>query len=172
MRKRLISNDMAIGGGQYANLKNGIRYVIFTPGFDIYKGCNVLYNLKETDLQVGTMMTEILRDELGYVYEAAKTVQTNDIIELYDDNTIQTSISYYTHGFPFADAEFVINFQLDLNLDTIINNESYTQGTGYSLEMPSGSIFQIINNQTLYPSFIEDIYFEPQEERYIMILTV
>lgn len=118
------------------------------------------------------MMTEILRDELGYVYEAAKTVQTNDIIELRDDNSIYTEISYYTHGFPFVDAKFIISFQLDSNLDTITNNESYTQGTGYSLEIPSGDTFTIINNQILYPSFIEDTYFEPQEERYIMILTV
>lgn len=155
-------------GGQYANLKNGIRYVIFTPAFDIYKGCNVLYNGEDTDLQINAMMTEIQHDELGYVYDSLP----DRLIELTDDNRIWIAISYYTYGAPFVDAKFIIHFQFDSNLDTIIDNSCITEGIGYFLESPSGNIFQIINNQTLYPSFIEDTYFEPREERYIMILTV
>lgn len=113
-------------------------------------------------------MTEVQHNELGYVYDTLP----DRLIELTYDNSIRANINYYTGGFPFVDAQFIIHFQLDLNLDTITNNESYTQGAGYSLEMPSGGTFTIINNQTLYPSFIEDTYFESEEERYIMILTV
>lgn len=113
-------------------------------------------------------MAKVQHDELGYVYDTLP----DRLIELTNDNSIWANINYYTGGFPFANAQFIIHFQFDSNLDTITNNESYTQGTGYSLEMPSGDTFTIINNQTLYPSFIEDTYFEPEEERYIMILTV
>lgn len=161
---------MAMGGGQYANLKNGIRYIIFTPSFDIYKGCNVLHNGEDTDLQISAMMTEVQHNELGYVYDALP----DRLIELTDDNWIWTAISYYTGGAPFIDAQFIIHFQFDSNLDTIIDNSCITKGSGYSLIPPSsfGGSFIIADNQPLYPSFIEDTYFEPQEERYIMILTV
>ena len=155
-------------GGQYANLKNGIKYVIFTPDFDIHKGCNVLYNGEDIDLQVNAKMAEIQNNDLGYVYSIYSSY---DYFQLTDDNWIWKSISYYTYGAPFVDAQFYIHFQFDSNLDTIIDNSCITEGSGYSLELPSGP-FTIINNQTLYPSFIEDTYFEPEEERYILILTV
>lgn len=113
-------------------------------------------------------MTEIQHDELGYVYDAS----SNRLIELTDDNWIWTTIGYSVGGAPFRDAEFIIHFQFDSNLDTIIDNSCITEGNGYFLESPSGNIFRIISNQTLYPSFIEDTYFEPEEKRYIMILTV
>ena len=113
-------------------------------------------------------MTEIQRDELGYVYDAS----SNKLIELTDDNWIWTTIGYSVGGAPFRDAQFIIHFQFDSNLDKVINIRCITEGSGYSLESPSGNSFTIINNQTLFPSFIEDTYFEPDEERYILILTV
>lgn len=127
-----------------------------------------MHNGEDDDLQIGIRMTEIQHDDLGYVYGASP----NDLIELTDNNWIHTVIGYNVGGSPFRDAEFIIRFQFDTNLDTIASNESYTQGGGYSLELPSGGTFTIMYNQTLLPSFIEDTYFEPQEERYIMILTV
>lgn len=118
------------------------------------------------------MMTEVQHNELGYIYSLYSEPSSDDYFRLIDDNRINRTISYNTYGFPFVDAQFIIHFQFDSNLDTIIDNSCITKGSGYSLEMPSGSTFTIINNQTLYPSFIEDTYFEPEEERYIMILTV
>lgn len=113
-------------------------------------------------------MTEIQDNDLGYVY----SLYAGDYFQLRDDNWIWRTIHYYTGGFPFVNAQFIIHFQFDSNLDTIIDNSCITEGSGYSLELPSGSTFTIMNNQTLYPSFIEDTYFEPEEERYILILTV
>lgn len=167
MRKRLISNDILMGGGQYANLRNGIKYVIFTPDFDRYKGCNVLYNGEDTDLRASIKMTEIQNNDLGYVY----SLYAGDYFQLRDDNWIWRTIHYYS-GSPFIGAQFNIHFQFDSNLDTIIDNSCITEGRGYSLELLSGDTFTIMNNQTLYPSFIEDTYFEPEEERYILILSV
>ena len=118
-------------------------------------------------------MTEIQNNDLGYVYSLYSGPSSSpDHFQLTDDNRISRTISYYTGGFPFVDAQFIIHFQFDSNLDTIIDNSCITEGSGYSLELPSGSTFTIMNNQTLFPSFIEDVYFELEEERYILILTV
>ena len=112
-------------------------------------------------------MTEIQDNDLGYVY----SLYAGDYFQLTDDNWIYRSISYYVYG-PFVNAQFHIRFQFDSNLDTIIDNSCITEGDGYYLETPSGDVFKIMNNQTLFPSFIEDTHFEPEEERYILILTV
>lgn len=162
-----------MGGGQYANLRNGIKYVIFTPDFDRYKGCNVLHNGEDTDLQANIKMTEIQDNDLGYVYSLySGTSSSPDYFQLRDDNWIWRTIYYYTGGSPFVNAQFIVHFQFDSNLDTIIDNSCITKGDGYYLETLPGNIYKIMNNQTLYPSFIEDTYFEPEEERYILILTV
>ena len=117
-------------------------------------------------------MTEIQHDELGYIYSLYSGPAPDDYFRLIDDNSINRTISYNIYGFPFVDAQFHIHFQFDSNLDTIIDNSCITEGNGYSLKLPSGGEFRIINNQTLFPLFIEDTYFEPEEERYILILTV
>ena len=119
------------------------------------------------------MMTEIQNNDLGHVYSLySGTSSSSDHFQLRDDNWIWRSISYYTGGFPYVNAQFYIHFQFDSNLDTIIDNSCITEGDGYYLETLPGDVYKIMNNQTLYPSFIEDTYFEPEEERYILILTV
>ena len=123
-------------------------------------------------MQASVQMTEIQHNELGYVYSLYSGPGQDDYFRLTDDNSINRAISYNTYGFPFKDAQFIIHFQFDSNLDTIIDNSCITEGGGYYLETPSGDTYKIMNNQTLYPSFIEDTYFEPEEERYILILTV
>ena len=124
-------------------------------------------------MQSGTKITEIQNNNLGYVYNLYSGTSLNyNLFQLTDDNWIWETIHYDAGGFPFVDAQFIIHFQFDSNLDTIIDNSCITKGSGYSLELPSGSTFTIMNNQTLFPSFIKDTYFEPEEERYILILTV
>ena len=123
-------------------------------------------------MQASVQMTEIQHNELGYVYSLYSGPGQDDYFRLTDDNSINRTISYNTYGFPFVDAQFIIHFQFDSNLDTIIDNSCITEGNGYSFEMPSGSPFIIVNNQSLFPLFIEDTYFEPEEKRYILILSL
>lgn len=114
------------------------------------------------------MMTEIQHNELGYVYSLSEYD-----IEMLTSNSMSTSLKYYYGGFPFRDAEFIVYFRLDSNFNEIIENHSYVNNAGYTLMSTINQTeFQIIANQTIYPSFIEDSYFEPEKERYILILTV
>ena len=123
-------------------------------------------------MQASVRMTEIQHNELGYVYSLYSGPGQDDYFRLTDDNSINRTISYNTYGFPFVDAQFIIHFQFDSNLDKVISIRCITVGSGYSLELPSESPFIIVNNQSLFPLFIEDTYFEPEEKRYILILSL